>query len=211
MGGGGRGRLAQQEPLGFAVLPPPFDFFFFPFFPPKGCNRQDIPIITNEANTNFDNRYDTEGETRCCPPLWCSQLSSEFCCRRRREDEMEAERQSTRLIVEVEGQSWDESLLPITRVFQNTGRKAVVSEVLNERVPFPRGLGNCWGSFFFHHLFWLFSSHYLAFSLLLFGFATDGAQRAFLPCLSLLFMLSFAAHTTLNLHSASCKLFMTQA
>lgn len=52
MGGGGRGKLAQQEPLGFAALPPPFDFFFFPFFPPEGGSREDI-IFTNEANTNF--------------------------------------------------------------------------------------------------------------------------------------------------------------
>lgn len=68
MGGGGRGKLAQQEPLGFAVFPPPFDFFFFPFFPPKGGSREDI-IFTNEANTNFDIGYGTEGETRRCPPL----------------------------------------------------------------------------------------------------------------------------------------------
>lgn len=140
-----------------------------------------------------------------------SQLSSELCYRCRREDEMEAEPKCARLIVEVEGQSWAESLFPIACVFQHTGRKAVVSEVPNEQVSFPHGRGDCWRSFFFPPLLGLFSFHYLTFSLLLFGFTTDGAQRAFLPCLWLLFMLSFAARTALSLHSASCKLFMTQA
>lgn len=77
-----------------------------------------------------------------------SELSSDFCCTWRTVEEMEAQRQSAQLIVEVEGQSWAESLFPFTRVFQNTGRKAVVSEVPNEQVPFPCGLGDCWGSFF---------------------------------------------------------------
>lgn len=128
-----------------------------------------------------------------------SQLSSELCYRSRREDETEATGKSARLIAEVEGQSWAESLFPIACVFQDTRRKAVVSEVPNESLIPPctrRLLGEL---FFFHHLLCLFSFHYLASSLLLFGFAIDWAQRAFLPGLSLLFMLSFAEHTTLCL------------
>lgn len=50
MGGGGRGKLAQQEPLGFAVLPPPFDFFFFPFFPPKESSKEGASaLLINQA------------------------------------------------------------------------------------------------------------------------------------------------------------------
>lgn len=92
-----------------------------------------------------------------------SQLSPELCYTSRREDEMEAEGKCARLIVEVEGQSWAECLLPIACVFQHTGRKAVVSEVPNEQVPFPRGRGDCWRRGFFFHC--LASSFIISLSL----------------------------------------------